>query len=158
MADRFPRNLSLSDVWSRSFKDNDYLGQDRSASLNVNIYALGDTTFFAQKLTLAPAANAILTKIDKEDIRPGYYEIQVLWGNVKVQGTNDPALSDLDNFWIGSDGVKFYRLVSLGQQPLSIKGYATFTGTENLEITTQIASTANVLYMAGLAMTRIALL
>lgn len=156
--ERFPRNLSLSDVWGRAFRDNDYLGLDRSASLNVNIYALGDTTFFAQDLKLAPGANEVLVKIDPADIRPGYYEIKLLWGNVKVQGTADPALSDLDNFWIGSDGVKFYKLVSLGQQPMTITGYATFTGLENLEITTQIASTANVLYMAGIAITRIALL
>lgn len=158
-----PEPESINTMFQKSFK---HVGGDEYAlrtgnvilpsgiPLQVNNLPLRSNSVLDSRAFIAPPAGTILAGFTAEELPAGYYSVLATWGNIKLQGGQDPGLVDITNFAAYAGGVKTDDLVALGNSATTIVGYYNFGGFD-FSVRTKVDGSAGVAYMALIIATKI---
>lgn len=105
-------------------------------------------------LLVAPGPGVTIASVPDLGLGGGFYEVEVIWGNLRTSGASQPGVEDLAN-WKYVCGSYSMDLVSLGENPLRMKLYAELSDGDTPSIKTKTNGANSVVYAAGLVVTRL---
>lgn len=158
-----PESESLNSMFQKSFKNvggGEYALRTGNVILPAGIalavepYSLKQNSVLDSRAFIAPAAGTILAGFTADELPAGYYSVLATWGNIKLQGGQDPGLVDITNFAAYAGETKTDDLVALGNSATTIVGYYNFGGFD-FSVRTKVAGSAGVAYMALIIATKI---